>query len=51
MPKESLGFDMVIGLELLYELGLIMYCEEKVVEWQDLNIPMTISNSKFENKK
>ena len=42
---------MVIGLDLLCELYLIINCEEKVVEWQDLKIPMTTSVSKFENKK
>ena len=36
MPRETLGFNMVIGLDFLYELGLVIDCEEKVVEWQDL---------------
>ena len=51
MSKDSLGFDMIIGLDLLCDLGLIINCEEKVVEWQDLKIPMTTSVSKSENKK
>ena len=32
MSKEPLVFDMIIGLDLLYELGLIINCEEKVIE-------------------
>ena len=42
---------MIIGLDLLCELGLIINCEEKVVEWQDLKIPMTTPVTKFKNKK
>ena len=33
--KDSLGYNMIIGLDLLCELGLNIKCEEKVVEWQD----------------
>ena len=51
MSKDSLGYDMIIGLDLLCELGLIINCEEKVVEWQDLKIPMTTPVTKFKNKK
>ena len=42
---------MIIGLDLLCELDLIINCEEKVVEWQDSNIPMIIPVTKFNNKK
>ena len=51
MSTDSLGYDMIIGLDLLCELGLIINCEEKVVEWQDLKIPMTTPVTKFKNKK
>ena len=51
MSKDSLGYDMIIGLDLLCELGLIINCEDKVVEWQDLKIPMTTPVTKFKNKK
>ena len=43
MSKESLGFYTMIGLYLLFELGLIINYEEKVDEWQDLKMPMTTS--------
>ena len=33
ISKESLGFDMVVGLDFLCELGLISNCEKKMVEW------------------
>ena len=42
---------MIIGLDLLCDLGLIINCEEKVAEWQDLKIPMTTLVTKFKNKK
>ena len=48
--KKLLGYDMIIGLDLIYELGLIINCEEKVVEWQDLKIPMTTPVTKFKNR-
>ena len=32
MSKDSLGYDMIIGLDFPCELGLIINCEEKVVE-------------------
>ena len=32
MSKDSLGYDMSICLDLLFELGLNTNCEEKVVE-------------------
>ena len=51
MSTYSLGYEIIIGLDLLCELGLNINCEEKVVEWEDLRISMTTSVSKFKNKK
>ena len=42
---------MIIGLDLLCELGLIIKCEEKVGEWYHIRIPMTSPVTKFINKK
>lgn len=49
MSKDLLEYDMIIGLEFLCELGLIINCEVKVVEWQ--KNPMTTPVLKFQNKK
>ena len=47
MSTNLLGYDMIIGLDLICELGLIINCEEKVVEWQELIIHMTTPVSTF----
>ena len=41
---------MIIGLDLMGELGLIINCEEKIVEWKELKIPMTTASTKFKKK-
>ena len=38
---------MIIGIDLLSEMILIVDCEEKVFEWQDLKILIATSNLKF----
>ena len=42
---------MIIGLDLMSELGLIINCEDKIVEWKELKIPMTTASTKFKNKQ
>ena len=38
---ESLQYDMIIGLDLMGELGIILDCKAKIVEWDKMKIPMT----------
>ena len=42
---------MIIGLDLMSELGLIINCEDKIVKWNEVQIHMTTSSTKFENKQ
>ena len=51
ISKDSLGYDMIIDLDIICELGLIINGEEKLVECQNLRIPMTTSILEFKNKK
>ena len=51
ISKESLGSVMVTDLDLLYKLILIINCEENVVAYQDLIIPMTTLIQKLKDKK
>ena len=51
MSKDLLGYGMIIGLDLLCELGLIINRKEKVIQWQDLKIPMTTPVTNFKNRK
>ena len=51
MSRRMSGYDMIIGIDLLSEMILIVDCEEKVFEWQDLKILIATSNLKFKNKK
>ena len=45
--QKSLGYAMTIGIDIMNELRLTISCEEKIVEWKNLKIPMTTSATKF----
>ena len=51
MSLMSLGYDKIIGLELMSELGLIINCKDKIVEYKELKIPITTSSTKFKNRQ
>ena len=38
---------MITGIDIMNELRLTISCEEKIVEWKNLKIPMTTSATKF----
>ena len=37
---EELGYDMIIGRDLLLSLGMIIDFKYSVIRWEDNNIPM-----------
>ena len=41
---------MIIVLDLMSEIGLIINCEDKIVEWRESKIPMTTALT-FKNKQ
>ena len=49
VSKRSLGYD-VIYLDLMYELVLIINCKNKVVEWDEIKIPMTSKTTQLNIK-
>ena len=49
MSSKYLGYNMIIGLDLMSELDLIINCEDKIVEWRVLKTPMTTFSTKFKN--
>ena len=51
ISQKNLGYDMIVGLDLMSELGLIINYEDKIVEWKELKIHMTTSSTKFKNKQ
>ena len=41
MSNKSLDYDMIMGLDLMTELGIIINCRDKVVEWEEAKIATT----------
>ena len=50
VSKRSLGYDAIICLDLICELGLIINCKSKEVEWDEINIPMTSKTTQLNRK-
>ena len=50
VSKCSIGYDITIGLDLMCELGLIINCKTKVVEWNGPNIPMSSKTTQLNRK-
>ena len=42
---------MIIGLDLTSELGLIINCDDKIVEWKELKNPMIKVLTRFKTKQ
>ena len=38
--RENLGYDMIIGRDLLGQLGMIIDYKNKLIEWEGTKIPM-----------
>ena len=51
LQKKSIGYDMIIGLDLMSELGIIINCRKKVIDWEDIQIPMTTNQTQFTDRK
>ena len=45
MSNNSLDYDMIMRLDLMTELGIIINCRDKVVEWEEAKIAMTSTES------
>ena len=50
VSKRSLGYDIIIGLDLMCELGLIINCKTKIVEWDGTKIPMSSKTTQLNRK-
>ena len=48
--QGSLSYDIIIGLELMEELGLIIKCQTKIVEQDDLRTAMKNCMTQFNQK-
>ena len=51
ISPKSLGYDMIIGLDPMNEVGLIINCEDKIEEWKEPKVHMATSSTKFKNKQ
>ena len=51
MSKRSLEYDAIIGLDIMCELGLIINCKTKVVEWDGTKIPMSSKITQLNRKQ
>ena len=51
LNSKSIGYDMIIGLDLMSELGLIINCRKNVIDWEDIQIPMTSKGTRFTERK
>ena len=41
ISDKSLGYDMIMGLDIMTELGIIINCKDKILEWAGVKISMT----------
>ena len=48
--SDSLQYDMIIGLDLMSELGLILDCKSKIAKWDEMKIPMTTERAALSEK-
>ena len=39
-PQENAQYDMIIGMDLMTEIGIVIDCEDKVIKWEGQEIPM-----------
>ena len=39
-PQENAPYDMIIGMDLMTEIGIVIDCEDKVIKWEGQDIPM-----------
>ena len=50
VSNHSLGYDVIISLNLMCELGLIVNYKTKVVEWDGTKIPITSKTTQLNRK-
>ena len=42
--KENAQFDMIIGMDLMVDIGLVVDCENKLIKWEEMTIPVKQRN-------
>ena len=40
ISHDTIAYNMIVGLDLMSELGIIIDCKAKIVEWEGSKIPM-----------
>ena len=51
LKQDSVSYDMIICLDKVSELGLIIDCHTSFIDWEDIQIQMTLKGTRFTEKK
>ena len=49
--NKSIGYDMMICVDMMSELSLIINFRENIIDWEDIQIPMASTLTRFNNNK
>ena len=50
LSDKSLGYDVIMGLDLMTKLGIFINCKEQTVEWEEAKIAITTNKTNLNRK-
>ena len=51
LTQDSVGYDIIVGLSMMSQLGLIVNFRANVIDWEDIQIPMISKEQNSLTKK